>query len=99
MKGWLDREITDIQKAAELRIREATGFVTAYALGEITAEDAARLSNKYDERWEAPLPGVFRSRGLSDDEILAKIDEARSSGHVDKLLSERLNPSSSPKKA
>jgi hypothetical protein len=77
MLGWLEREIADASKATELRIKEAARFVTAYALGEISAEEAAECAYRYDCRWGEALPGVFRSRGMTDEEILGKIDETR----------------------
>lgn len=77
MQGWLEREITDVMKAMELRIREATRFVGAYARSEITSEEAAKLGYEYQCRWGDPLPGVHRSRGASDEQILDRISGTR----------------------
>ena len=56
MQRWLEREITDIQKAAELRIRDAAKFVNEYARGEISRDDAERRSFEYAQRWATPYP-------------------------------------------
>jgi hypothetical protein len=77
MTAWLQREITDTMKAAELRVRDATSFVSAYAAGEITREEAAERSHQFAKRWGDVLPGVGRSEDLSDSEILKRIDETR----------------------
>jgi hypothetical protein len=77
MQGWLEREIMDAAKALELRVRDATRFVTAYSRGEISAKEARRRGYQYDCRWGEALPGVWRSRELSDEEILTTIDESR----------------------
>jgi hypothetical protein len=90
MQRWLEREITDIQKAAELRIKEATRFVGAYARGELSAEQAADRTYEYDSRWGDALPGGFRSQGLTDEEILTTIDNVRvKQGMLDKHVLER----------
>jgi len=78
MLGWLEREIADTAKAAELRIRDAARFVTAYALGEISADEAENGAYEYACRWGDALPGVHRSQGMPDEEILQKMDETRS---------------------
>lgn len=78
MEGWLQREIADVKKAADLRINDATAFVAAYLQGNISKEQAEERSYQYSRRWGEPIFGVFRSEGLSDDQILKQIDEARS---------------------
>jgi hypothetical protein len=77
MRGWLEREIADIRRAAELRIKDATRFVSAYASGEISAQEVENHSLAYEDRWGDVLPGVMRTQGLSDEEILARLDKAR----------------------
>lgn len=77
MQGWLEREITDVTKAMELRIREASSFVVAYAQGEISADETAQRCSEYQSRWGDPLPGVPRSHGFSDSEIVDRINETR----------------------
>jgi hypothetical protein len=85
MQRWLEREIADITRAAELRIKDATRFVNAYARGEITSEKAAERGYQYSNRWGDALPGVPRSTGLSDEEILQTIDEARKPGFAERF--------------
>lgn len=77
MQGWLEREIADAAKAMELRVRDASRFVSAYGRGEISAEEAEKRSIEYSKRWGEALPGVGRSQGMTDEEILARIDETR----------------------
>ncbi len=89
MQGWLEREIADIMKATELRIKDAARLVGKYASGEISRDEAADLSFQYTNRWGDALPGVFRSQGMSDEAILAKMDEAQGSDFVDRLAQER----------
>jgi hypothetical protein len=91
MQGWLEREIADIHKASELRIKEATRFVNEYARGEISADEAAKRSFEYANRWGDAIPGVPRTQGLTDDEILARLNETRvKEGLLDKhVLSRR----------
>jgi hypothetical protein len=94
MQRWLEREIVDIKRAAELRIKDATEFVTAYSKGEISRDEAADRSFAYAERWGDAIPGVARSQDLSDEEILARIDAARS-GNFTERFGEK--PPSDPK--
>ncbi len=91
LQRWLEREITDIQKAAELRIRDAANFVNEYARGEISKDDAERRSFEYAQRWGDAIPGVMSTTGLSDGEILARLNETRvKEGLLDKhVLSRR----------
>ena len=90
MQGWLEREIADIHKAAELRITEATRFVNAYARGVLSADDTAQRSYEYEHRWGEALPGGFRSQGMTDDEIVAAVDKTRDKqGLLDKHVVER----------
>jgi len=91
MQGWLEGEIERIQKASELRIKEATRFVNEYGRGEISADQAAERSFEYANRWGDALPGIGGTRGVSDEEILRKLDEAQvMQGAVDKhVLSRR----------
>ena len=90
MQGWLEREIADVGKALELRIREAACFVMAYARGEISADEAAERGYDYSCRWGEALPGVPRSQNMTDEEILARVDEARvKQGFLDRHVSGR----------
>ena len=86
MQGWLEREIADIQKAGELRIREATRFVNEYARGEISKEQAEERHYGYSQRWGDVIPGVMRTQGLTDEEIIGRLDKARDPKFVDRLV-------------
>jgi hypothetical protein len=77
MQGWLKEEIRDLAKAHELRIKEATDFVTAYASGKISPEEATERLLRYDRRWGEALYGATASTDLSDEAILSAIDRAR----------------------
>ena len=80
MRDWLQQELRDLTKALELRVKDATDFVTAYAVGEITAEAAMSRLDEYQSRWFEPIPGVKSDNGMPDTEILRK------------NATERLNP-------
>jgi hypothetical protein len=84
MEEWLQREIADIRRAAELRIKDATAFVTAYSKGEISQGEADERSYQYSRRWGEPIFGVFRTEGLSDEQILKQLDEANRKLHSPK---------------
>jgi len=77
MQGWLEREIADIHKASELRIREATRFVNEYARGETSKDQAEKRHHEYSQRWGDVIPGVMRTEGMSDEEILRGLNQAR----------------------
>lgn len=90
LQRWLEREIADIQKAAELRTKEAMRLVNAYVRGELSPDQAAQHCCEYDCRWGDALPGGFRSQGMTDDEILATVDKTRvKQGLLDKHVVER----------
>jgi hypothetical protein len=91
MKRWLELETADVKRAADLRLKEAGAFVTAYSNGEISAKEAMYRQYEYQNRWGEALPGVWRSEGVPDEVILRKIDETRvARGLLDKhVLSRR----------
>jgi hypothetical protein len=76
MRGWLKREIADIMKAAELRVKDASELVVGYSAGEVSRQQAEALSNRYAERWGDALPGTLRPEGKTDSEILEALDRA-----------------------
>ena len=79
MRNWLRQEIADLSKAMELRIRDATDFVTAYAVGEITAKEAAARLDGYLDRWgDDTIPGVKVTDRMTNEEIIQRSDKARS---------------------
>jgi hypothetical protein len=72
---WYTREVEDISRAAQLRIREATKIVTDCTRGEIDLEEAAnRISNPYSRRWGDALYGISDSQGMTDEEIYQHLD-------------------------
>jgi hypothetical protein len=77
MREWLAREKADVARATELRIKEATAFVEAYTNREVSQEQLEQHLLEYSRRWGEALPGVGRSGGLSDEEILGRIDATR----------------------
>ena len=85
---WLESQSTEVLKAAELRIRDATEFVTRYATGEMTAREAMVRFNKYSLRWPDALPGVTmwpidrETLQSTDEEILRRVDECIQDSHI-----------------
>jgi hypothetical protein len=71
---WLRQEVLDITKAAQLRIQDATDYVTAYALGQLTPEQAAERHRQYVRRWTDAIPGVYASETMTDQELIRRID-------------------------
>jgi hypothetical protein len=76
MKGWLNQEIRDSEKAHELRIKDAKNLVDDYEAGRITAKEVNDRLYQYDKRWGEALPGTIASPGKSDEQILAEVDGA-----------------------
>lgn len=77
MRKWAEQEIKDVNKAAELRVREVNEIARAYSAGEITPEKADELQYKYDVRWGEALRGTNAVEGRTDEQILAAIDATR----------------------
>jgi len=76
MRDWLLQEVRDLTKAVDLRMRDATEFVTAYAVGKITQAEAMDRMSRYELRWgDSPIPGVTTNSKMADEEILRLIDE------------------------
>lgn len=82
---WLKQEIMDVTKAAQLRIQDATDYGTAYALGQLTPEQAAERHRQYTHRWTDAIPGVYASEGMSDKELIQRIDKRPQPNPGDKL--------------
>jgi outer membrane translocation and assembly module TamA len=77
LQNWMKQELLDSAKAHELRSKDATEFVTAYAEGKITPEQAQEALVQHDRRWGEALPGAMAIPGASDEEIVRAIDGAR----------------------
>ena len=75
---------------------EATGIVEAYVKAEISEEELSKRLYHHSERWGDPIPGVTRTQGLSDDELVAKLDYYREHG-FSKRISENVNAAGKPK--
>jgi hypothetical protein len=93
LRRWLGEELRDLAKAFQLRASEATSFVTAYALGEISPAEAAERLELYDKRWGEALPGTIASPDKTDEQIIAAIDRTREQQFRQKLASGRLGES------
>lgn len=76
LRQWLQQEVRDVMKASELRIKDATDLVTAYAVGEISQAEAMRRFGHYNRRWREPILGVMTDEGMTNSEILEKRDAA-----------------------
>src|ERR1035438_3550884 len=77
MRAWLQQEVRDLTKAFELRLKDATDFVTAYAVGELTPREAKERLGRYQYRWgDSPIPGVSTEESMTTREILRRLDAA-----------------------
>jgi hypothetical protein len=76
MRDWLNQEISDVTKAAELRLREAAMLVAGYDSGRLSPEQADEQHWRYQHRWGEALPGIHSGKDISDDQILSAIDDA-----------------------
>jgi hypothetical protein len=75
MAGWLRDEVRLVTKTAELQLKEATDFVTAYLTGKISGEEAMTRAMAYDRRWgESKLIAAMPDEATSDKEILRRLD-------------------------
>ena len=71
---WLKQEVFDITKAAQLRVSDATDFVTARLSNRISPEEVEERYRKYQARWREPIPGALTYEGITDRQILAQLD-------------------------
>jgi hypothetical protein len=85
MQDWLLQEVKDSAKALDLRLREATDLVREYTTGKLSAQQAADALFRYQQRWGDALFGATAGREVTDDQILAAIDDARSKQWTDRL--------------
>jgi hypothetical protein len=69
MQNWLLQEIRDSAKAHELRVNDATELATAYALGELTPEQAHERFIQHNTRWGEAIPGTYSGPRISDQAI------------------------------
>jgi hypothetical protein len=84
LRQWLQREVGHVMKVAELRVIDATDFVTAYATGKMSAKEASERMSRYDRRWgEANLLGVMPEEGMTNEELLRRLNLDRSTPATD----------------
>jgi len=74
---WAKQEYVNSAKAFELRAKEASDLATQYAAGEISAEQAKERFLAYERRWGDALYGVSSADNMTNEQILAAMDEAR----------------------
>ena len=77
MLDWLRREVIAVNKEAQLRVDDATKFVTEYARGSMSADEANDRFLRYGSRWGDALEGIHKVEGRTDQDILAEMDRAR----------------------
>jgi hypothetical protein len=78
LAAWLQQEIKELTKATELRLAEATDFVTAFAAGRITSDEAQARLLRYQDRWgESPIFGVIVGE-KTNEEIIKELDHCLS---------------------
>ena len=86
LQGWLQSEITLASKALELRIKDALSLVNAYTAGELTNSQLDERLSTYQGRWGEALSGLGSIRGMTDEQILARIDETQNPSFCKDLL-------------
>jgi len=86
MQNWLRQELADLDRAVDLRTKEARDLVTTYAAGKISSREAQERFFKYNKRWPEALPGTHTVQGATDADILAEIDEARHPQFAERLI-------------
>jgi len=92
MRLWLRDEVRRVMKNAELQIKDATDFVTAYAAGTMSPAEADARMALYDSRWgESRLIAAMPREGMTDEEILRNLDSDVSESRKDwaKILREK----------
>ncbi len=74
MREWLRQELADLTKAMELRVQDATDFVTGYALGKLSPEQAMKRLSTYEYRWgDSPIQGVITDPAMTNEAILRQL--------------------------
>jgi hypothetical protein len=69
MLDWLRLEVAKIMKEADMRTREATEIVTAYAIGEINAREANSRLDAYNTQWGDALKGISLQPNMTDADV------------------------------
>jgi hypothetical protein len=75
IREWVQQEIANTSKAAELRTKELTSLAEDFSAGRISAEKADEKQSLYNHRWGEALPGISVSPSTTDEQIMASIDK------------------------
>jgi hypothetical protein len=74
---WYGHEITDVNRAAQMRIASATKIVDDCVKEKISLEEVVERLREHDDRWRDIFHGgVSHVGGMTDEEIYKAIDEA-----------------------
>jgi hypothetical protein len=99
MRNWLRQEVSELSKAMELRVQDATDFVTAYALGKLTPAQAQARLNRYQDRWgDEVIPGVSTDERMTNAEIIERLDQALAS-EAERIHGRRLTNIRDPRRS
>ena len=75
MRTTLDKEIHDVMRAANLRIREFSKLTQAYTAGELSPAEATAAYITHMDKWGDVFPTISRATSkMSDEEIMAELD-------------------------
>jgi len=77
LRQWLEAERKNLAKELELRLREASEFVTAYGLNQLTPKEADERYFRYQKRWGFPLCGLNAADYSTDARLIGAIDNSR----------------------
>jgi hypothetical protein len=98
MRQWLQQEIRDLTKAFELRVKDATDFVSAYSQGELTPRQAMDRMTTYQHRWSDALEGAAFQEGMTNEQVIQQID-SNLSPVVRKIIEQKGGRGADPKRA
>lgn len=79
-RAWLRQETDILNRAHQLRIKDATVLVEAYAQGKISFEDFAEQHGEYMDTWGETLHCIDLKKCVTDEEILVELRKKRGSG-------------------
>jgi hypothetical protein len=85
VRGWASTELSHVTKATELRLKEVLALVDAFSSGEISATEAGDRLSRYQERWGEALPGISSTKGMTDEDIVAQVDETHTHDFATRL--------------
>ena len=80
MRSTLDKEIHDVMRAANLRIREFSKLTQAYTAGELSPTEATAAYIAHMDKFGDVFPTISRATSkMSDEEIMAELDRTTQS--------------------